>query len=62
MAWILVWLQVTAGMPVEHYQLDTFGSRTLCEQYRQVAQVLVADNDMSVVCLSVDLADVEKDE
>ena len=60
MAWILVWLQINAGMPVEHYQLDTFDNRTMCEQYRQRAEVLVADTNTSVVYLSVDLADIEE--
>ena len=60
MAWVLIWLKISAGMPVEHYQLDTFANRTMCEQYRQRAEVLVADTTTSVVCLSIDLADVEK--
>jgi len=55
MAWILIWLQVTAGMPVEHYQLNTFESQTMCDQYRQRAEMLVSDNNMKVVCLSVDV-------
>ena len=40
--WVLIWMQVTVGIPVEYYQLNSFDSRTVCEQYREDAEVLVA--------------------
>jgi len=51
--WVLVWIQLITGMPLEYYQLDSFDSRTVCEQYRQRAEILVTHTNMTVVCLSV---------
>ena len=41
------------GMPLQYYQLDSFTSRTLCEQYKQQAEVLVTHTNMIVACLNV---------
>jgi len=41
------------GMPLQYYQLDSFDSRTVCEQYRQRAEILVTNTNMIVACLSV---------
>ena len=51
--WVLIWMQVTVGIPVEYYQLNSFDSRTVCEQYREDAEVLVTTTNMAVACLSV---------
>mgnify|MGYP003117654018 CR=1 FL=1 len=51
--WVLVWIQLITGMPLEYYQLDSFDSKTVCEQYRQRAEILVTHTNMTVVCLSV---------
>jgi len=51
--WVLVWMQLIIGMPLQYYQLDSFDSRTVCEQYRQRAEVLVTHTNMIVACLNV---------
>jgi|TARA_R110000751_G_scaffold13987_2_gene46106 hypothetical protein len=51
--WVLVWLQVVAGMPLGFFQLGTYESRTICDQYRQKAEVMVINTNISVNCLQV---------
>ena len=51
--WVLVWMQLTIGMPLQYYQLNSFDSRTICDQYRQRAEILVTANNMTVACLNV---------
>ena len=46
-------MQVTVGIHVEYYQLNSFDSRTVCEQYLEDAEVLVTTTNMAVACLSV---------
>jgi hypothetical protein len=51
--WVLVWMQLITGMPLQYYQLNSFESRTECELYKEMAKVMVTDNNMTVACLNV---------
>ena len=51
--WVLVWMQFVVGMPMEYFQLNSFESRTVCEVYKELAKVMVTDNNMTVACLNV---------
>ena len=51
--WVLVWIQFVVGMPINYYQLNSFSSRTVCEQYKEQAKVMVTNNNMIVACLIV---------
>ena len=51
--WVLVWMQLMTGMPLQYYQLNSFESRTLCEQYKEQAKILVTNTNMAVACLNV---------
>jgi len=51
--WVLVWMQFVVGMPLEHFQLNSFETRTLCELYKEQAKVMVTSNNMAVACLNV---------
>jgi hypothetical protein len=51
--WVLVWIQFVVGMPLAHFQLNSFESRTICEQYKEMAKVMITDNNMTVACLNV---------
>jgi hypothetical protein len=41
------------GTPLQYYQLNSFESRTLCEQYKEQAKILVTNTNMTVACLNV---------
>jgi len=51
--WVLVWMQFVVGVPLEHFQLNSFESRTVCELYKEQAKVMVTSNNMAVACLNV---------
>jgi hypothetical protein len=53
--WVLVWLQLTSGMPLDYFQLGTYDSRNLCEQHRKKAEVMIVHNGMSVQCIEIDM-------
>jgi len=46
-------MQFVVGMPINYYQLNSFESRTVCEQYKEQAKILVTNNNMTVACLNV---------
>jgi hypothetical protein len=51
--WVLVWIQFVAGMPLTHFQLNSFEGQKVCEHYKEMAKVMVTDNNMTVACLNV---------
>ena len=53
--WVLVWVQIISGMPAEYFQLGVYESKTVCEQVRQNAEMMVTHNGIVVACLGVDL-------
>ena len=53
--WVLVWVQIISGMPAEYFQLGVYESKTVCEQVRQNAEMMVTHNGIVVACLGVEL-------
>jgi hypothetical protein len=53
--WVLVWMQLISGMPVDHFQLGSYESKTICDQYRQKAEVMVTHSGIAVACLYLDI-------
>ena len=51
--WVLVWMQLVVGLPMHYFQLNSFESRTVCEQYKELAKIMVTDTNMAVACLNV---------
>jgi len=51
--WVLVWLQLVTGMPLEYFQISYHESRTLCERVKQRAGVMVTETNMVLACLDV---------
>ena len=58
--WVLVWMQLISGMPVDHFQLGSYESRTMCDQYRQKAEVMVTHSGIAVACLYLDIREVSQ--
>ena len=53
--WVLVWLQLTSGMPLDYFQLGTYDDKNICEQHRKKAEVMIVHNGMSVQCIEIDM-------
>ena len=54
--WILVWLQLISGKPVDHFQLGSYESQAICEQVKDRAKVMITHNGIAVACLKVDVS------
>jgi hypothetical protein len=54
--WVLVWLQLTSGMPLDYFQLGTYDDKNICEQHRKKAEVMIVHNGMSVQCIEIEMA------
>ena len=55
--WILVWIQLISGKPVDYFQLGSYQSQAVCEQVRNKAEVMITHNGIAVACLKVDVDD-----
>ena len=53
--WILVWLQLTSGMPLDYFQLGQYTDRNICEQQRKKAEVMISHNGISVQCIGIEI-------
>jgi hypothetical protein len=51
--WILVWLQLTSGMPLDYFQLGQYTDRNICEQQRKKAEVMISHNGITVACMEL---------
>jgi hypothetical protein len=52
--WVLVWLQLTSGMPLDYFQLGVYNTRKNCELQKEKAQVMIIHNGISVQCIGID--------
>ena len=52
--WVLIWLQLTSGMPLDYFQLGTYDNKNTCEQHRKKAEVMIVHNGMSVQCIEIE--------
>ena len=52
--WVLVWLQLTSGMPLDYFQLGAYDDKNICEQHRKKAEVMIVHNGMSVQCIGIE--------
>jgi len=55
MMWILVWLQLTSGMPLDYFQLGAYDNRKVCEQQKEKAEVMIIHNGISVQCIGIEI-------
>ena len=51
--WVLVWMQLISGQPVEHFQLAVYENVAECEKNRKRAEIMVTHNGIAVACLNV---------
>jgi len=55
--WVLVWIQLISGKPVDHFQLGSYSSRTVCEVVKNKAEVMITHSGIAVACLEVNIND-----
>ena len=53
MKWVLVWIQLISGQPVDYFQLAVYESSSECETNRKRAEIMVTHNGIAVACLEV---------
>ena len=51
--WVLVWLQLISGMPLDYFELGQYDSRKICEQQREKAEVMITHNGIAVQCIEI---------
>jgi len=51
--WVLVWIQLISGMPLEYFQLSVYDSRKICEQQREKAEIMITHNGITVACMNL---------
>ena len=51
--WILVWIQLISGMPLDYFQLGQYDNRKICEQQREKAEVMITHNGITVACINL---------
>jgi len=51
--WVLVWMQLISGQPVDYFQLAVYETITECEKNRKRAEIMVTHNGIAVACLEV---------
>jgi hypothetical protein len=55
--WALVWLQLTSGMPLEYFQISSYESRSICEQVKKRASIMITDTSIAIACLNIKVAE-----
>ena len=55
--WALVWLQLTSGMPLEYFQISSYENRSICEQVKKRASIMITDTSIAIACLTIKVAE-----
>jgi len=58
--WALVWLQLVSGSQIEYFHIANYSTSVECKQKEKVAQVMVNDSSIAVVCLNLRLPEKEE--
>jgi len=53
MMWVLVWLQLISGMPLDYFELGQYDNRKICEQQKDKAEVMITHNGITVACIGI---------
>ena len=51
--WVLVWLQLISGMPLDYFELGQYDNRKICEQQKDKAEVMITHNGITVACIGI---------
>lgn len=50
---MLVWVQLTSGMPLEYYHLGTYETELACSKAKKKAHIMITHNGIGIACLGV---------
>ena len=53
MVWILVWMQLISGMPVDHFVLGSYETQVECTKSKERAEVMITHNGIAITCLGI---------
>ena len=57
--WVLLWIQLTIstanGNEFQHYHVDSFTKKEVCEIAKNEAEVLVTNDNSKIVCIQIEL-------
>tara|TARA_R100001369_G_scaffold79737_1_gene109818 strand:+ start:751 stop:930 length:180 start_codon:yes stop_codon:yes gene_type:complete len=51
--WVLVWIQLISGMPLDYFELGQYDNRKTCEQQKEKAGVMITHNGITVACINL---------
>ena len=57
--WVLLWIQLITstanGNEFQHYHIDSFTKKEVCEIAKDEAKVLVTNDNSKIVCIQIEL-------
>ena len=57
MIWVLVWMQLVSGKPVDHFQLGVYETQVECIRSKERAKVMIIHNGIAITCLGIEYND-----
>tara|TARA_B100000767_G_C19554223_1_gene446239 strand:+ start:104 stop:274 length:171 start_codon:yes stop_codon:yes gene_type:complete len=53
MVWILIWMQLISGNPVDHFVLGHYETKVECSKSKELAKVMISHNGIAITCLGI---------
>ena len=53
MVWILIWMQLISGNPVDHFVLGRYETQLECSKSKELAKVMISHNGIAITCLGI---------
>ena len=53
MVWILIWMQLISGNPVDHFVLGSYETQNECTKSKERAKVMITHNGIAITCLGI---------
>ncbi len=60
MFWVLVWVQLISGKPMDHFQLGVYETQSACDKTRERAKVMITHDGTDIICLYIEIEDDKK--
>tara|TARA_B100000795_G_C22368103_1_gene275056 strand:- start:135 stop:332 length:198 start_codon:yes stop_codon:yes gene_type:complete len=60
MFWVLVWVQLISGKPMDHFQLGVYETQSACAKARERAKVMITHDGTDIICLYIEIEDDKK--
>jgi len=60
MFWVLVWVQLISGKPMDHFQSGVYETQSACAKARERAKVMITHDGTDIICLYIEIEDDKK--